>query len=59
MKIDDKVITLVDKHEVPKGTFGIVDSIEGKNIWVAVYIPANSDTPWDIMRYTEKELKLQ
>lgn len=32
MKIDDKVITLVDKHEVPKGTFGVVDNIDGKDI---------------------------
>ena len=55
--IDDEVLTKVTKADVPAGTFGVVDNIEGKDIWVAVYIPADDDTPYDIIRYDEDQIE--
>lgn len=59
MKIDDEVITLVAKAGIPKGTFGVVDEVDGNEIWVAVFIPADADTPYDTVRYSPEELQLQ
>ncbi len=59
MKIGDEVITLVKKVDVPEGTFGVVEKIEGEKAWVAVYIPADADTPYDIVRYQIKDLRIQ
>ena len=59
MKIDDEVITLVAKAGIPKGTFGVVDEVDGNEIWIAVFIPADADTPYDIVRYSPEELQLQ
>ena len=52
MEIKDKVITLVDKAGIPIGTIGVIDEIDSDEIWVAVFIPADSDTPYDIVRYS-------
>ena len=59
MKVDDEVITLISKIDIPKGTFGVIERIEGESAWVAVYIPADDDTPYDIVRYSIKDLQLQ
>ena len=59
MKIGDEVITLVKKVDVPEGTFGVVEKIEGEKAWIAVYIPANADTPYDIVRYSITDLRIQ
>ena len=59
MKIGDEVITLVKKVDVPEGTFGVIEKIEGEKAWVAVYIPADADTPYDIVRYPIKDLRVQ
>ena len=56
-KVDDEVITKVTKGDVPSGTFGVVDSVEGKDIWVAVYIPADDDVPYDYIRYDEDQIE--
>ena len=56
--VDDEVFTKVAKGEVPTGTFGVVDSIEGKDIWVAVYMPADDDTPYDYICYDEDQIEL-
>lgn len=57
-EIGDEVLTKVVKGDVPAGTFGVVDSIEGKDIWVAVYIPADDDVPYDYIRYEEDQIEL-
>ena len=49
-KVDDEVITKVTKGDVPSGAFGVADSVEGKDIWVAVYIPADDDVPYDLKK---------
>ena len=59
MKIKDKVITLVDKAGIPIGTIGVIDEIDSDEIWVAVFIPADSDMPYDIVRYSREELQIQ
>lgn len=59
MKIGDEVITLVKKIDIPKGSFGVVEKIEGNKAWVAVYIPADADTPNDIVRYSVEDLQIQ
>lgn len=56
-KVDDEVITKVTKGDVPSGTFGVVDSVERKDIWVAVYIPADDDVPYDYIRYDEDQIE--
>ena len=57
MKPKDKVITTVQKLDVPEGTFGVVHSIDESNIWVAVYMPEDSTKPYDIITYREGEVK--
>ena len=59
MKIGDEVITLVKKVDIPKGTFGVVEKMECEKAWVAVYIPADADIPYDIVRYSIEELQIQ
>ena len=59
MKVDDEVITLVSKIDIPKGTFGVVEKIEEDYAWVAVYIPVDDDIPNDIVRYQIKDLQIQ
>ena len=59
MKIGDAVITLTSKLDIPKGSFGVVEKLEGDNAWVAIYIPADDDTPYDIVRYTIADLQIQ
>ena len=59
MKIGDEVITLVKKVDIPQGSFGVVEKIEGEKAWVAIYIPADADTPYDIVRYSLEDLRIQ
>ena len=55
--VGDEVFTKVAKVDVPAGTFGVVDSVDGKDIWVAVYIPADDDVPYDYIRYDEDQIE--
>ena len=59
IQVDDEVITQVSKAGIPAGTFGIVTEIENEDIWVDVYIPAESDVPEDTVRYFIDELQIQ
>lgn len=59
MKIGDEVITLVKKADIPKDSFGVVEKMEGEKVWVAIYIPADADTPYDIVRYSPEDLRIQ
>lgn len=59
MKIGDEVITLVQKMDIPKGSFGVVEKMEENKAWVAVYIPADADIPYDIVRYSVEDLQIQ
>ena len=59
INVDDEVITKVGKAGIPAGTFGVVDSICSKGVWVSVYIPEDSDVPDDTVLYAENELRLQ
>ena len=59
IKIDDEVITKVEKVGIPAGTFGVVSEINDEGIWVDVHIPADADIPEDTVRYTGEELSVQ
>ena len=59
IQVDDEVITKISKAGIPAGTFGIVTKIENEDIWVDVYIPAESDIPEDTIRYIAEELQVQ
>ena len=59
MVVGDEVITKVSKAGIPKGTFGIVESVDKDGIWVDVFIPADADIPEDTILYFGDELELQ
>ena len=59
MKPEDEVITLIRKEGIPAGTFGIVEEVDGDDIWVDVYIPADDDVPTDTVCYAAEELRKQ
>ena len=59
MKIGDEVITLVQKVDIPKGSFGVVEKVEGNKALVAIYIPADADIPYYIVRYSVEDLQIQ
>ena len=58
MKVDDEVWTLVKKCGIPARTFGVVTEIDGEDIWVDGYIPADNDVPEDTICYKEDELEV-
>lgn len=59
LNIHDEVITKVAVEDIPAGTFGVVSEVDDEGVWVDVFIPEDSDLPYDTVLYAEEDLKIQ